>query len=144
MPTFTNTVNGKENAIIGVADEGIGAFGRSQTSTGVGGISDSGIGVHAISKAGPGVVGISETGEGMHGQTNSPTVAAIAGFNVNPLGTGAAIFGKKEGNVGHAGFFDGNVEVTRSVTVHVDLILANADCAEDFDIAETESIEPGT
>jgi len=39
---------------------------------------------------------------------------------------------------GPAEFFEGDVEVTG------DIRLANADCAEDFDIAEAESIEPGT
>jgi hypothetical protein len=37
-----------------------------------------------------------------------------------------------------AGFFEGDVEVTG------DIRLANADCAEDFDIADVEHIEPGT
>jgi hypothetical protein len=37
-----------------------------------------------------------------------------------------------------AGFFDG------SITVKNDIILANADCAEDFDIAGLEKVEPGT
>jgi hypothetical protein len=37
-----------------------------------------------------------------------------------------------------AGFFEGDVEVTG------DIRLTNADCAEDFDICETEQIEPGT
>jgi hypothetical protein len=145
MPTFRNsTVPGGDHAILGVADTGIGVHGTSNTSTGTGGVSTSGIGVQGVSKTSTGVRGDSETGEGILGNTNSPTLAAIAGFNLNPLGTGAAIFGKKEGNSGHAGFFAGNVEVTGSVTVHGDVILANRDCAEDFDIADPESIEPGT
>jgi hypothetical protein len=37
-----------------------------------------------------------------------------------------------------AGKFEGDVEVTG------DIRLANADCAEDFDVVETETLEPGT
>jgi hypothetical protein len=37
-----------------------------------------------------------------------------------------------------AGCFDGNVEVTG------DFSLTNADCAEDFDIADTDSTNAGT
>jgi hypothetical protein len=37
-----------------------------------------------------------------------------------------------------AGYFEGDVEVTG------DIRLLNADCAEDFDICETERIEPGS
>jgi hypothetical protein len=69
--------------------------------------------------AGPGVWGTSSDGEGVHGETRSPTMAAIAGFKLNQQrsdgtivsGSGAAIYGKNEGLNGHAGFFDGPVEV---------------------------------
>jgi hypothetical protein len=76
--------------------------------------------------------------EAVHAETMSPGTAAIAAYNLNPEGTGAAIFAKKIGTKGLAGFFDGNVFVTG------DIVLANADCAEDFDIAEVDFIEPGT
>lgn len=82
--------------------------------------------------------GGSETGEGIHAETQSPTVAAIAAFNMNPAGTGAALFARKAGSQGHAGFFDGNVHVTG------DISLTNADCAEHFDIAHATPVEPGT
>lgn len=36
------------------------------------------------------------------------------------------------------------LEVKGSIVVSGDLILANADCAEDFDIVDVDSIEPGT
>jgi hypothetical protein len=70
-----------------------------------------------VSPDGWAVEGWSETGEGIHAETKSPTVAAIAAYNLNPEGTGAAIFAKKEGNQGHAGFFDGNVWVSGSLNV---------------------------
>jgi hypothetical protein len=164
MPTFNNPTTGNDNAIVGVADKGIGIYGSSNTSTGTGGKSDSGVGVHGISKAGPGVRGdadngdgvfgfsktvigvhgMSETGEGIHGETRSPTVAAIAAFNLNPEGTGAALFAKKEGSKGHAGFFVGNVHVTGNLGTDGDIFLQNADCAEDFDVVGADKVEPGT
>lgn len=141
----------------GDAENGVGVFGGSKTSSGVGGMTESGIGVHGVSKTGvgvrgdcetfQGVYGHSETGEGIHGDTNSPTMAAIAGFNLNPSGTGAAIYGEKQGNVGHAGFFKGNVEVTGNIEVTgpgSDIRLTNADCAEDFDVSGANKVEPGT
>jgi hypothetical protein len=103
-----------------------------------------GIGVFGTSDAGVGVWGTSRDSEGVHAETRSLSTAAIAAFNLNPEGTGAAIFGKKEGNRGHAGFFDGDVWVSRELTVGKDIILANADCAEDFTIADAELIDPGT
>ena len=57
--------------------------------------------------------------------------AGIAGVST----TGIGVFGRG-GQL--AGRFEGDVEVTG------DIRLANADCAEDFDIAGTEQIEPGT
>ena len=80
----------------------------------------------------------------MHAETKSRTSAAIAAYNLTPNGPGAAIFAKKEGTQGHAGFFEGNVWVSGELGVGIDIILANADCAEDFDIADARSIEPGT
>ncbi|MGC2576086.1 MAG: hypothetical protein WA376_00745 [Terrimicrobiaceae bacterium] len=80
----------------------------------------------------------------MHAETKSLTTAAIAAYNLNPNGPGAAIFAKKAGTQGHAGFFEGNVWVSGELGVGKDIILANADCAEDFDIADAPSIEPGT
>jgi hypothetical protein len=115
---------------------------------------------------GPGVSGFSANGEGVIGDTNSPNHNGIVGRcnattpNTLPAGSppgGNGIFGfsnvpnasgvigaNNNGGVGItgigklAGQFFGDVEVTG------DIRLVNADCAEDFDIAGTEQIEPGT
>lgn len=122
-----------------------GVVGISTKSTGVWGQTDgAGHGVVGTSKSGVGVWGVSVAHEGVHAETNSPHTAAIAAYNLNPSGTGAAIFAKKEGTEGHAGFFDGNVWVGGVLAVRKDIILENADCAEDFDIADADLIEPGT
>lgn len=138
----------------GDAESGVGVFGASKTSTGTGGVSDSGLGLHGISQtatgvegnstSGTGVWGSSATGEGLHGETKSPTVAAVAAYNLNPHGTGAAIFAEKQGALGHAGFFKGNVHVTGKLTTDGDIVLTNADCAEDFDVSGVVKVEPGT
>jgi len=61
-----------------------------------------------------------------------------AAVHAEARGTGAAIaaVGGTGGN--HAGIFRGNVQVTGDIT------LANADCAEDFDVSGTVEIDPGT
>jgi hypothetical protein len=43
-----------------------------------------------------------------------------------------------------AGFFVGNVEVKGTLSATVDILLANADGAEDFDLAAGAAPEPGT
>ncbi len=84
-----------------------------------------------------GVWGHSEVGEGVHGETNSLIFAAVAGITLNANGTGAGIYGQS-GGLGPAAFFQGNVVVTGDVQ------LINADCAEDFEIANADRVEPGT
>lgn len=103
-----------------------------------------GIGVFGTSDDSVGVWGVSKTHEGVHAETNSPQTAAIAAYNLNPNGTGAAIFAKKEGSQGHAGFFVGNVHITKKLVVDIDVECGNGDCAEDFDIAGADLAEPGT
>jgi hypothetical protein len=140
--------------VLGISDVGQGVWGHSVSSTGVVGVSTSGWGTSGESQTGPGVVGRSTDGAGVfasstgneaiHAETQSPGTAAIAAFNLNPNGTGAAVFAKKEGSQGHAGFFDGKVWVSGELGVGGDIILANADCAEDFDIIDASLVEPGT
>jgi len=45
---------------------------------------------------------------------------------------------------GLAASFQGNIQVTGDVKVTGDVILTNADCAEDFDVAPEAAAEPGT
>ena len=136
----------------GDAENGVGVFGGSKTSTAVGGISDSGIGLHGFSKTADGVFGISENGRGVVGVAKGAT--GVEGNSTS----GAGVFGSSETDIGvHgkggrlAGLFEGDIEVTGhingSATSKVtcfDVSLIGADCAEDFDIADPESIGPGT
>jgi hypothetical protein len=94
------------------------------------GNSGSGRGLVGVSNSQAGVVGDSQSFDGVFGVSRTPTHAGVSGHNLNP-----------DGSVnpnGLAGFFDGNVVVTG------DVILQNADCAEDFDVAALEGVEPGS
>lgn len=115
-----------------------------QLGPGVLAIGKSGPGVQSFSDSGSGVDTTSTTAEAVHAETQSPATAAVAAFNRNPNGTGAAIYGEKAGSNGHAGYFVGQVHVTGNITTDGDVILNNADCAEDFDLASQTSVEPGT
>jgi hypothetical protein len=130
------------------AEGGVGVRGEGKTWNGVEGISQStsgGFGVFGTNTArGTGVAGVSAKWVGVYGETegveNGP--AGVwgehkgAGIGVNAIsntGVGLVAFSN-----GTAAVFQGNVEVTG------DIRLLNADCAEDFDICESEQIEPGT
>jgi hypothetical protein len=90
-----------------------------------------GAGVVGKSKNWVGVLGDSETKEGVHGECRGQHGAGVVALNT---GGGIGILAK--GTI--AGRFEGNVDVTG------DIRLLNADCAEDFDVAETENVESGT
>lgn len=116
--------------VVGSSQEDYGIRGHSAKSAGIRGSSDAGRGVEGWAENSEGVVGISKTGNGVWGQTE---------------GNGVGVVGSSKGGVGvHgkggrlAGFFEGDLEVTG------DIRLANADCAEDFDIAGSADVEPGT
>lgn len=139
-------VYGKNQAggtgVAGESDEWVGVYGRSKGVRGgaagvMGEHTAHGAGVLGKSKEGIAVFGISETHEGVHAETNSTKTAALAAFQMNAQSETAALFAK---HAGHrvAARFEGNVEVTGDIT------LPNADCAEDFDIADAEPAEPGT
>jgi hypothetical protein len=125
------------------APSGPGVLGHSSFGNGVIGDSD-----HAS-----GVIGVGhDSGQaGVRGQNDAPPAAlgdattagrGVLGNSLHGIGVlgetvdGVAVYGN--GGSGLAGFFNGNVRVTG------DIFLFGGDCAEQFDIAESESIEPGT
>ncbi|MCM3870494.1 MAG: hypothetical protein ND895_07375 [Pyrinomonadaceae bacterium] len=108
--------------VIGKSTKWIGVYGETAGITnGPAGVwgehKGAGTGVKAVSKDGVGLAAYSTSHEAIHAETKSPGTAAIAAYNANPNGTGAAIFAKKEGTKGHAGFFAGNVEITGNLMV---------------------------
>jgi hypothetical protein len=99
-------------------------------------MSNSFLGVHGESRENAGVLGESERFVGVIGKGK----------------TGAGVYGESESDAGvkgvssrgNAGEFVGNVHITGNLTTDGDIVLQNADCAEDFDIANEASVEPGT
>jgi len=84
----------------------------------------------------------SSQGEGVRGWSKTAHHGGVVG--VNSAG-GVGVYGTSDDGVGIHGkggrlaaYFEGDVEVTG------DLRLANADCAEDFDVSEVTPVEPGT
>ncbi len=101
------------------APGGTGVFGANNSTSGRG-VQGNGpdTGVGGYSDAGIAVLGQSNTGDGVRG-------TSVNGIAIHGYGP-------------RAGVFVGNVEVTG------DVVLTGADCAEEFDVAETVDIEPGT
>jgi hypothetical protein len=112
------SATGGGRGVVGVSDTSAGVEGDSSTT--------SGIGVYGRATGGArGVVGVSDTNTGIEGDSTS----------------GYGVYGTSQ--TGTAGYFQGNVEVTGTVTVGGDVVLTNSDCAEDFDVGPSETIEPG-
>jgi hypothetical protein len=166
--TYHGVVGGSKGAGVGVwgaSHSGIGVFGESKKNEGVRGVSRSGA---------AGVVGINESidpkleppprrgdiqpatsganggwfesthGEGVRGWSKNRYHGGVVGINT---AGGSGVYGESDANgvAVHgkggrlAGKFEGHVEVTG------DIRFTNAaDCAEDFDIANGDSAEPGT
>lgn len=95
-------------------------------------------GSHTGTIDGNGVQGVSAAGDGVHGETEAIGSSGVAGVN---SGGGNGVYGSSSGN---AGYFQGNVQVTGDLTVAGDVLLPGADCAEQFDAATPEALEPGT
>jgi hypothetical protein len=124
---------------------GTGVVGKSKGWHAVGGFSESttgGAGVYAEG-VGPGVIGVSKTWHGVYGET--PSTTGGAGIWGEHKGGGSGVVGVSKSGAGVYGkggrvaaFFEGDVEVTG------DIRLTNADCAEDFDVANADTVEPGT
>jgi hypothetical protein len=100
-----------------------------------------------------GVISNNSTGEGVHAETQSRRSAALVAIQKTPDSDSAsALFVKHEGGGtaavfegGTAAFFQGHITVTGDISVNGDIVLTNAaDCAEDFDVADMATSEPGT
>ena len=113
----------------GSGTTGTGVRGDSESGVGVIGISNSATGMYGFSSGGPGVFGTSANSVGVYGQgANSAGVFGTSpiyglwgrtntGFGVNgeAVGAGIGVYGKA-GAGGFAGYFDGNVYVSGTVT----------------------------
>jgi hypothetical protein len=91
------------------AGSGDGVFGYAPSGVGVHGSSSSGEGVHGHSSSGDGVHGSSGTGDGVHGFSTSGF--GVHGFSQSSNG----VYGAS--GTGNAGYFNGNVVITGSLSV---------------------------
>lgn len=123
--------------VVGISSDFQGVFGKSTDNAGVVGESDKLHGVFGVghNPNGGGVFGTNDKGFGVVGVSDGST--GVMGESKSGIGVHA-----KGGRL--AGMFEGNVEMTGNLTVAGDILLPNADCAEDFDIAGAGLIEPGT
>jgi hypothetical protein len=128
----TSAASGAIAGVLGLSNGlGPGVFGKGTGNAGV-------IGFHGNPQlqenrvaedfgAPAGVFGASDIGSGVVGYARTTAVAAIHGIaGVGPAGSGLA------------GLFDGSLQVNG------DIFVPGADCAEHFDIAAGEHVEPGT
>ena len=156
-------VNG--TGVYGQTQNGSGVFGVSQQGDGLSGRSaDGGAGVRGISAGtnhdgvvgqntttGNGVLGVATNGSGVYGQTASGDGvsgesvgggAGVRGTSANPNHIG--VVGENTAG-GKAGGFFGDVLITGNLALTTgDIILANADCAEEFDVLHAGCAEPGS
>jgi hypothetical protein len=130
-------------AVFGDGQNGIGVEGvSSSTETATSTANSTNVGVMAVSDNGDGLFG-SGGRNGIHGQSASATDSGVWGENT---GAGVGVAGSSvhgpgisgASTSGNAGEFHGNVLVTGNI------FLGGADCAEDFDVAAPDVIEPGT
>jgi hypothetical protein len=143
--------------VVGTSQTFLGVYGTSVSGVGVAGDSDSGKGVNGQSKTGDGVfgtgrrgvVGTSPTYQGVYGW--SADNAGVVGESDNGNGVWVRSHSPHEpglyatnDNGGKAARFDGEVEVRGNVVVTGDVILSNADCAEEFEMAEATTVDRGT
>jgi hypothetical protein len=134
-------VEGKSTSDVGVRGEsqqtdGVSGLAHASAHSGVWGNNDGGgVGVAGSSTTGFGVLGSSAANDGVHGVCNGGN-SGIAGISTQ----GTGVYGRGAKN---AGQFDGNVQVNGTLTVTVDIKLANGDCAEEFDVVAIAEAQPG-
>jgi hypothetical protein len=137
-------IYGSSQSGAGVRGDGgtYGIFGQTSDASGSGvyGQNNStGAGVRGINvTSGIGVMGQSGTGSGVSGTSDSG--AAIQGSSKNGLAGSFAGNVEIDGNLK----LTGNITSVQTVTVQGDVVLAGADCAEQFDACDANVPEPGT
>jgi hypothetical protein len=136
LPAIPGLVGVRSYGVHGKSTIGDGVHGESQTGTGVWGESQSASGVHAESKSGDAVVGHSNTGLGVSGTSDS---------GIGVFGKGGSLAGRFEGNVQVTGTIstDTDLFVAKNISVVGDVLLANKDVAERFAVDSALSCEPG-
>jgi hypothetical protein len=169
MARFTSKTQTKDPAVFGVSSDGEGVHGESTAISFVAGVSGLAANVNGV---GPGVLGQTNgSGPGVVGKANKD--AGVIGFHGDPAlnettvandGGKAGVFGASQDGAGVLGYardpgmpavyaFGGLKAIALGkpfagdfvgdVRVNGDILLVGADCAEQFDVVDEESIEPG-
>ncbi len=135
------------NAVAGLSDSGTGVFGTGGAFGGFFAASGTAVGVQANSASGNAVHGDSSQGDALVGFAHAQGKAGVLGLS--PIGN--ALAGISDNGTGvyaqggnFAAWFAGKVHVQGDVEVTGDVSLLGQDCAEDFDVAEARTIEPGS
>jgi len=143
--------NAQGAGVLGTNDQGgDGVIGRGRR--GVVGESKDFQGVVGTSTLNAGVAGESKQFHAIFGLSHSSNNGGVIGMNdaggwgvIGRSNTNTGVSGESDSGIGVHGkggklaaFFEGDVQVTG------DIRLSNADCAEDFDVAGTNKVEPGT
>jgi hypothetical protein len=119
--------------VIGYSPTGNGVIGYSESdaagAAGVAGLAE---------KGAVGVLGVSQLNDGVRGTSAADGFSGLTGIH---SGGGNGLYAKSA--KGWAGYLDGNACVAGNLTVNGDILLPGADCAEQFDSAQEQSIEPG-
>jgi hypothetical protein len=125
-----------------VSNSGVGLRATSGSGRALEATADqNGEGIVATSQGGDGVLGVSVSGIGLHGKG-----AKLAGLFEGDV----QVTGKFQGDVIATGKIEGDVVAAHRIdcpngTVSCfDVSISNADCAEEFEVAGAETIEPGT
>jgi hypothetical protein len=139
---FCAGVTGISSISVGVHGvNGKGANNPPSVGAGLWGETDGGFGVYGASIANNGIHGDSTNGDAVVGIAHANGKAGVLGLAPNGIGVsaisdnGTGVYGK--GSV-WAGYFDGKLGVKE------DIILANGDCAEDFEVTGADTVGPGT
>jgi hypothetical protein len=164
-PGYASTSDG----VYGIGKNGVhGLAYTGQTNTS--GLGNSGVlgeNLNTGTDGGNGVSGVSTGGHGVYGQSagngasDSQTVSPYSGVCGVHVGNGPGVLGVGKANSGviaistagiglfaegpqGAAKFNGDLIVNGNITVSKDVTLTGADCAEQFDSAEAQQLEPGT
>jgi hypothetical protein len=148
----TNAAN--DAAVLGInGGGGRGVTGRSANGVGVSGESTNGAGVCGQSTAANGVLATSQDGQGVTAFSDNDTGIFAQGGTFAAVFKGALVVGKGPGPKNPAvppNQVDGSIVINDGGSLFLngggDVLLAgpSADCAEDFEIANPEVVEPGT
>lgn len=147
----TTNAGGKQIGVMGETGTGVGVWGNSTGSgAGVRGLSQNGAGVLGQSEAANGVLATSKNGQGVTAFSDNDVGLFAQGGTWAGVFKGGLVVGKgpdpKNPNI-QRNQINGSIVINDGGSLFLngggDIILANADCAEDFDLSAAADADPG-